>query len=380
MVRKMWFLYRPDAANVWKNEKVVERYKRYRGILDGKRTARYLLAKKIPISTLANSIENLWKEHEKAAEKFKEQLLILDSGEISINDLETPEISFLDLKEKIAYSILQNCHFCERRCQVNRSEGKTGVCGLGKESYISSAFLHTGEESVLVPSGTIFFTGCTFQCVFCQNHDISQEWCDESSGRISGGVEASPKKVALLAERLWKEGARNINLVGGDPTPNVHTILSALKIFDKNITILWNSNNYQSLEVNKLLLELMDFWLPDFKFWDNDFAKEMSGVNNYREIVSRNIKMAYDEGSGEILIRHLIMPGRVEKDTYPILEWCSKEIPNSMINLMDQYHADYLVSREPSKYRDINRRIYPQEWKMATSKADELGIFWKPVS
>ncbi|MFW9923306.1 MAG: radical SAM protein [Candidatus Thorarchaeota archaeon] len=375
----MWFLYRPDASNVWKNEEVNRRYSRYKGILDGKKTARYLIAKKIPINISLNEpLVELWKEHDKCSREFNFTIKKIDSDEISFDSLEIPKNSFLDLKEKIAYEILKNCHFCERRCNVNRIEGKKGICRLDDRTFISSAFLHTGEESVLVPSGTIFFMGCTFKCVFCQNHDISQEWCH--GDKITGGVEVSPKKVAMFAEDLWKEGARNINLVGGDPTPNIHTIISSLKHFNKNITFLWNSNMYQSLEIAKLLLELVDFWLPDFKFWKNDFAKIMSDVNNYKEVITRNIKLAYDSGSGELLIRHLIMPGRVELDTYPILDWCAKEIPKCMVNLMDQYHPDYLVTRKPIELHEINRRISSSEWEKATEKADALGIFWEPVS
>jgi putative pyruvate formate lyase activating enzyme len=90
--------------------------------------------------------------------------------------------------------------------------------------------------------------------------------------------------------------------------------------------------------------------------------------------------MAYEKGSGEILIRHLIMPGRVEEDTYPILKWCATEIPKSMVNLMDQYHPDYLVRSNPALYSSINRRITQTEWQNTTKKADELEIFWRPVS
>ncbi|NHJ86195.1 MAG: radical SAM protein, partial [Asgard group archaeon] len=226
----MWFLYRPDAVNVWKNPIVQERYPRYRAILDKAKKARYLITKKIPADiALDTSLEKLWEAHDKIATSFHDILLQIDNGELILDELKTPETSFLDLKEAIAYKILENCHFCERRCKVNRLNGEVGYCKLGSESIVSSAFLHSGEESVLVPSGTIFFAGCTFSCVFCQNHDISQEWCDESTKRIIGGVLASPKKIALLAEELRKEGAKNINLVGGDPTPNLHTIISALK-------------------------------------------------------------------------------------------------------------------------------------------------------
>ena len=377
----MWFLMRPDAANVWKNHEVCERYWRYKGILDGKNHARYLIVKRIPANiALDEPLNKLWEEHERLAKTFDDYLEKLDQGELELKTMEIPEVSFLDLKEKIAHEILKDCHFCERRCKTNRKDGKVGFCRLGEESILSSAFLHTGEESVLVPSGTIFFAGCTFTCVFCQNNDISQEWCDDSGERITGGVVVTPKKVALMAQRLWKEGAKNINFVGGDPTPNLHTIISSLLHMNENITMLWNSNMYQSLESTKLLLELMDFWLPDFKFWENDFAKQMSGINNYREIVLRNIKMAYSEGSGEVLIRHLIMPGRVEKDTYPILEWSAKEVPRALVNLMDQYRPQYLVTRKPDLYRMIYRRIDSKEWNKAATKADELNILWKPVS
>ena len=377
----MWFLYRPDAAKVWENEEVCKRYPRYKALLDGKKIARYLIAKKttIEISLEKKSLEQLWKIHEKPAKEFKKLIKKIDSNEINFNDLPTPKTSFLDLKEKIANKTLEACHFCERRCNTNRAQNKAGFCRLGKDSYVSSAFAHTGEESVLVPSGTIFFTGCTFTCVFCQNSDISQEWYDTRRNKVTEGVQVSPKKLALLAEKLWKDGVRNINLVGGDPTPNIHTIISALKIFDKNITILWNSNMYQSLESSKLLLELMDFWLPDFKFWDNSFAKKMSGINNYQEIISRNIKLAYEEGSGEILVRHLVMPKRVMEDTFPILEWCAKEIPLAMVNLMDQYRPEYLVPKNDA-YASINRKINTAEWEKAIEKADKLGIYWEPVS
>ncbi|MBD3193142.1 MAG: radical SAM protein [Candidatus Heimdallarchaeota archaeon] len=377
----MWFLVRPDAANVWKNQEVRQRYARYRAILDKQKSARYLIAKKIAVEiNLDDPLEELWLAHDEAAEEFQKQIKKIDQGEILLEDLPSPKISFLDLKEKIAQKILQSCHFCERRCEVNRANDQLGYCQVGKDSLLSSAFLHSGEESVLVPSGTIFFTGCTFRCVFCQNHDISQEWFDRTRKRTIDGVKITPRRLALTANQLWKNGAKNINLVGGDPTPNLHTIISALKEFNVNITILWNSNMYQSLEATKILLELIDFWLPDFKFWENDFAKRMCDADNYQEIITRNIQLAYEKGSGEILIRHLIMPGRVESDTFPILEWCAKIIPKSMVNLMDQYHPDHLVLRKPGEYRDINRRISSKEWQKATTKADELGIFWRPVS
>ncbi|MEA2069892.1 MAG: radical SAM protein [Asgard group archaeon] len=378
----MWFLSRPDASTVWKNDKIRQHYARYRAILDGEKKARYLIVKKTTAPPFSNdtSLEELWTLHGETSESFHQLLAEIDKNESDLQSIPTPERSFLDLKVTIIQKILQSCHFCERRCEVDRTAGELGFCRVGEESYVASAFLHSGEESVLVPSGTIFFTGCTFTCAFCQNYDISQEWCTSDGSKVHSGAMASPKKVALLSEKLWKDGAKNINYVGGDPTPNLHTIIKSLLHFDANITLLWNSNMYQSKEATILLLDLMDFWLPDFKFWDNAFAKKMSGITDYREIITRNISMAYTEGSGEILIRHLIMPDRVEKDTFPILEWCAEHVPNALVNLMDQYHPDYLVKRDPSRFHSIKRRINPEEWRKATTKADELGILWRPVS
>lgn len=377
----MWFLFRPDAANVWKNSRVRECYRRYKGIIDGIYLPRYLLTKKIPADFSPDKpLDKLWSIHDEIAQDFPSFVKEIDAGEKKYQELSTPSSSFLDLKTTIVNRMLESCHFCERRCAVDRSVEELGFCRVGSKSRIASAFLHQGEESVLVPSGTIFFTGCTFTCVFCQNYDISQEWMVDTKPSTASGTIISPEQLAKMMRSLRQKGAKNINFVGGDPTPNLHTIVRSLSSFNDKITLLWNSNMYQSLEATKILLELMDFWLPDFKFWDNKFAQRMSGITNYHEIITRNILKAYSEGSGEVLIRHLIMPNRLEEDTYPILEWCASKTPNAMVNLMDQYHPDYLIAQHPRDYPQLNRRISSSEWQKAKNKADSLGIFWEPVS
>ncbi len=271
---------------------------------------------------------------------------------------------------KIAYELLKSCSFCERRCRVNRYDGEIGVCGAGKLPRVSTAFLHMGEEAPLVPSGTIFFAGCPFKCVFCQNYDISQF--------PENGTLTTPKELAMIANSLKDKGARNINYVGGDPIPNLHAILESLKYQNRNIAQLWNSNLYNTIESLDLLLDVIDIWLPDFKYGNNQCGKRLSKVNNYFDVVSRNHKIIHDYG-GEIIIRHLVLPNHIECCTIPILRWISKNVPNALVNIMEQYRPMWEVPTN-KKYKDINRRPSTEEMKKAYEYADRLGIVWRPVS
>jgi putative pyruvate formate lyase activating enzyme len=273
------------------------------------------------------------------------------------------------LKIELANRILSDCHFCERKCGVDRTKDEKGWCKLGSESRVSSAFLHTGEEAPLVPSGTIFFSSCCFGCVFCQNSDIST---NPNSGRV-----VNPEAVAAVAEGLHRDGALNINYVGGDPIPNTHTIIGSLSYQMSNVTQLWNSNLYCSEETMHLLADVFDVWLPDFKYGNDECAERLSGVKNYFGIVSRNHLMAYN--SGEVIIRHLVMPNHLECCTIPILEWVAENMPNCIVNIMGQYRPEHIVRGERDKFPDISRRVTAEEMNLARNKADELGICWRPV-
>ena len=372
---------RPNSISVWKIPEVVQKLNRYYKLIHEEKVARYLLTKSISLDIDLNAdLSSLWQEHDRIAREFPRFVAEYDEGSQTDKIPALVNPSFLDLKIKIADEILKECCFCERKCLKNREANELGVCQVGKDAIVSSAFLHMGEETVLVPSGTIFFSGCTFKCVFCQNYSISQEWRDKNSGKILDGVDRTPQQIALIAGALAREGARNINWVGGDPTSNLHVILHTLLEFNVNICQLWNSNMYLSIEGMKLLLEVMDFWLPDLKYADNVFAKRMSKIPNYWEVITRNIKMAHDQGSGEIVIRHLVMPGRVEADSYPILEWCAKNVPNALVNIMGQYRPMHKVRKHRDKYAEINRGITFEELTSARDRAEELGILWKPVS
>jgi putative pyruvate formate lyase activating enzyme len=304
------------------------------------------------------------------ARRFGEQVEDADSEKGVVVPREPLETSFLDVKIELARRILENCHFCERKCGVDRTRDEKGWCKLGPESRVSSAFIHTGEEAPLVPSGTIFFASCCFSCAFCQNADISTN--------PDSGDSVQPHELASIAETLYGEGALNINYVGGDPIPNTYSILCSMRFQSSNVTQLWNSNLYCSEDTMRLLGEVIDIWLPDFKYGNDDCALRLSGARDYFAIVSRNHIMAYK--SGEVIIRHLVLPNHVECCTYPILDWISKNMPDCMVNLMQQYRPEYRVRARPQDFPDISRRVTPEEMQKVRKRADELGVCWAPVS
>ncbi len=362
---------RPDATRVWKDKGILSRFSRYFAIIKKEKIPRYLITKKLPVSlNLDASIptEKLWAEHDRVVGKFTKLLQELDAQEDSLkyyNTLDTPKTSFLDLKIELADRIIQDCHFCERKCSVNRKE-KKGTCRLGVDSYVSSWFHHMGEEAPLIPSGTIFFESCCFKCVFCQNYDISQ--------KPSWTVSVNARKLAAIANELARENVKNINYV--TPLPNTRVIIESFKFQTEIITQLWNSNMYCSKETMKLILELMDFWLPDFKYFDNSCAEKYSKVSHHFEAVARNHKIAHDEGSGEMIIRHLIMPNHTDCCTKPILEWIAKNCPKAVVNIMGQYRPCY----QAHEYPEINRRPTGKELNEAREYATKLDILWEPVS
>ena len=364
---------RPDSMMVWKNEIIRKRFTRYKSIIDDKEIARYLIAKSIECDFGTNdsvkSLENL------LSEKSKEFNHLLTETMEHIEYRQIYDKNYITLAENLANKYLEKCCFCERRCQINRNDGETGFCLVPKDSYVSSAFLHTGEEAPLIPSGTIFFQGCNFGCVFCQNYDISQSWKNkkkiEDIARKTDSIQ-----LADLADRLVEKGAININYVGGDPIPNIHTILGSLQHQTSNITQLWNSNFFLTNKSLSLIIDFMDFWLPDWKYGNNECGKKYSGIDNYFDVIARNHKRIHDDGSGEMIIRHLVMPNHIECCSKPILDYVAKELPKAVVNLMAQYRPQW----KSSEYPEINRRPTQQEMQEVRDYADKLRIFWKPVS
>ena len=250
------------------------------------------------------------------------------------------------------YGLLSPCRICPRACKVKRMDGESGNCSAGIKVKISSFHQHFGEEPPLVGrhgSGTIFFTNCNLHCVFCQNYQISQ---------LGMGRETTP-------------------------TPWVPQIVKALAIAqDKglNIPIVYNCGGYESLETLKLLEGVIDIYMPDIKYADNEHAEKYSIVPDYWDIVRPALKEMYRQvgdlkvkngiAQRGLLIRHLVLPNDIA-GSRTCFEFVSQHLSvHTVVNVMAQYYPTYKASQAP----DIDRRITTKEYKHALSDLERCGL------
>jgi putative pyruvate formate lyase activating enzyme len=269
--------------------------------------------------------------------------------------------SRLEAKIKEAFGILEACELCSRKCHIDRTADERGDCRVGNRMSVSSWFDHYGEEPFLVPSFTIFFHGCTFNCQFCQNWEISQ---------IEAPAESYVVRERDLAQIIDGHSyCKNVNLVGGEPTPYLPFILKALSYVKSNMPVVWNSNFYMSEKSMELLRGVVDVYLSDFKYGNDDCALRLSGVPDYSEIVRRNHLLAHEDS--EMVIRHLILPNHFECCTKPVLDFIAGHFKDSVVlNLMDQYRPCY----KAAQYPDINRRVTIEEFETSVNHARKLKL------
>jgi putative pyruvate formate lyase activating enzyme len=222
-------------------------------------------------------------------------------------------------------------------------------------------FEHMGEEPELVPSGTIFTLGCTLRCLHCQNWSISQ-WYEK-------GEIFSPEGLAKSVERLRKGGCRNVNLVGGEPTPWLQQWLETFKHVNVNVPVVWNSNSYYSEETAKLLAGFVDVYLLDFKYGSNECAERISDAPGYWEACTRN--HLYGKKYGELLIRVLVLPEHLECCTKKVLDWIAKNLGTWVrTNVMFQYRPEWRAHEIP----ELRRGLTGRERERAIELAKEAGL------
>jgi len=330
--------------------------RRYYNVMKDKLPAQFLISRSIYVDfDKEATLDELWDIHTDAMERFWDKL----GNNGSVDELNPCDgTSLLDLKVAIADRILTECHFCARRCGINRRKKEVGYCGIEAISRYSAEFLHHGEEPELVPSHTIFFTGCNFSCVYCQNWEIST-----SPGR---GHPILPEELARIIILQRAYGSRNVNFV--TPTPHTHVILKVLNALNKNVPVVWNSNMYYSEEVSRLLEGVVDVYLGDFRYGNDGCAMKYSNAPDYMKTVTRNFMRAYD--SGEILLRQLVLPNHLECCTRPVVRWTEENIPKVRFNLMFQYNPNYRAHEFP----EINRRLTPDECQKAIDIVRKAGL------
>lgn len=285
----------------------------------------------------------------------------------------------LQRRAEAAVRGLANCRNCPRACGIDRLNGRTGTCRIGRYARVASYGPHFGEEDCLRGwngSGALFLSSCNLRCVFCQNHAISQQ---------AAGEEAGPARLADIMLALQAAGCHNLNLV--TPEHVVPQLLEALVIAAARglrLPIVYNTSAYDGPENLRLLDGVVDIYMPDFKLWDPRLAFKYLLARDYPAAARRAIlEMQRQVGSLHLderglakrglLLRHLVMPGQAA-NTRAILRFLASEVSlDTYVNLMDQYQPAYRVSSE--HYPELNHALSPREYAAARAAARQAGLY-----
>jgi putative pyruvate formate lyase activating enzyme len=293
-----------------------------------------------------------------------------------------------ELAERVSAGLreLEDCCACPRNCHVNRMADLSRVCHTGRYARVASAFPHFGEEDCLRGwrgSGTIFFSLCNLRCVFCQNWDISQK---------AVGPVCPPERIADLALDLQRQGCHNINFVTPEHVvPQVLEAVAAAIPRGLRLPIVYNTSAYDSVASLRLLDGVVDIYMPDFKFWEQDTAKRLAKAKDYPDRAREAIKEMHRQVGAlrfgpdglarrGVLVRHLVMPGQ-SAEAGAIFRWLAEEVsPDTYVNIMGQYRPEYEVGQIAgdglaAKYAEIDRRPASEELERARAAARQAGLW-----
>lgn len=270
----------------------------------------------------------------------------------------------IDARIARARACMRACTLCERRCGVDRMAGEIGDCGLGPEARVVHELLHFGEELELIPSHAVYLTGCSFRCIFCMTGEMVQK---RNVRRL--GTVLEPRRFAERVRQRQREGATNLNLLGGEPSVNLLAILELLRECPAETRVVWNSNMYYSAEQAELLDGVVDVYLGDWKFGNDACARRLAGLQRYTEVVQRNFVRARDSGARTI-VRHLVMPGHIECCTEPVLQRMREQLPGVPLSLLDPYVPLFRAPRVPG----MDRQSSPEEAQRARVLAERYKI------
>jgi putative pyruvate formate lyase activating enzyme len=271
---------------------------------------------------------------------------------------------------------LKACVICPRGCRNDRLQDDRGFCGAGVNAMVNTAQLHHGEEPPISGSqgsGTVFFSGCTLACRFCQNYQISQQ---------GHGEEVSAEDLAAIFLRMQLNGAHNLNLV--TPTPHLVCILEALAIARENgcvLPVVYNTSGYERGATIRKLDGLVEIYLPDYKYFDNEVAARLSDAPNYVEHCRAALAemhrqvgpLQLDENgvaTQGVLVRHLVLPHNFSGTNKVLPDLVEIGGPEVWVGLMSQYNPMYKACDTPG----LERRLLGPEYRAATEALEKSGI------
>ena len=292
----------------------------------------------------------------------------------------------VDMKDRESLKLLTECRICPRNCGIDRYQ-ETGVCGQGAGIQAARASLHMWEEPCISGergSGTVFFTGCSMGCVFCQNRTISSRSQERirSSHTSDTSVEVSNERLADIFLQLQEQGAHNINLV--TPThfiPQIAIAIDKAKQQKLNIPFVYNTSSYEKTESLKRLDGLIDIYLPDLKFMDPVLSQKYAKAQDYfqyasdaiEEMVRQIPRAVFDEeGMMEkgVIVRHMMLPDCYQ-DSKNVIRYLYERYHNQIyISIMNQYTP--MPGLED--YPELKRRIRKREYDRLIDFALKLGV------
>lgn len=273
-------------------------------------------------------------------------------------------------------NLMKECTICPRNCKVDRTKGNRGYCRETDKLVVARASLHMWEEPCITGtkgSGTVFFSGCSLGCVYCQNYNISNGM---------SGKEITTERLAEIFLELQTKGAHNINLV--TPTHFVPQIIEALTMSKSkglSIPIVYNTSGYEKVETIKMLEGYVSVYLPDLKYMDGSIAKKYSNCEDYflhaskaiKEMLRQTGEIAFDEDGmvvKGVIVRHMTLPGYLE-DSKNIIKYLYETFKDKIfISIMNQYTP----LNEVTKYPEINRKIMDSEYDELVDYAVEIGV------
>lgn len=269
--------------------------------------------------------------------------------------------------------LFNKCNLCPRECSVNRNNKELGYCRASNKLKIGGYHLHMWEEPIISGkngSGTIFFSYCNLRCIYCQNYDISI---------YDNGEEITIDRFANICLELQDMGAENINLVTPSHyIPLIREGLIMAKDKGLNIPIVYNTSGYEKVDSLRLLDGLIDIYLPDFKYYDDNFGK-YSNVNNYFEIADKAIQEMYRQVGSSIIkkgimrrgiiVRHLVLPHHSDDSKKVVKYLYDKYGDNIYLSIMNQYTP---VRR--CKYLELNDKVSEREYDNVIDYAYDIGI------
>jgi putative pyruvate formate lyase activating enzyme len=278
---------------------------------------------------------------------------------------------------KAAWAMLAHCELCPHCCGVDRLAGERGICRMGDLPKISSWNLHCWEEPPISGSrgsGTIFSSGCTGRCRFCQNYPISQ---------LGYGQVVSIERLAGMMLELQRKGAHNINFV--TPTHFMPQLLAALPQAIRgglSLPLVYNTSGYERRQALEILEGVVDLWLPDAKYADNGIARRLSGFKDYVQHNRAALSEIYRQVGEELvvnqdgialrgmIIRHMVLPDGLA-GTADVLGWIGRELsPGVHISLMDQYFPAHRAVGDPV----LGRKITNAEYEAALEAFEAAGL------